>query len=494
VALAAVNVKSTPFTYFLGTQFGGLTYESAYWPIEAAYRIPWRKNARLGFDIWCEAVLTSGASWSAALGQHGASTSIGKYEGLTSTAAHGTLGIRTTFMPEYNVNDATYSVEYLNGMRFKIGNWSLLQNASDDPNVLTFRVGDYIVSNDRPGFRRTAGTIGGVQIYLSLLWNREIPEVLIDANGSSFTINGVSRSRLRYIPEDSGDAVDNFYYNHSTAIGDIYVNVQTPGGIFKQKGITKFVLEAPCQTSTTNSFSAEPLQDMTDFPTELEVRIAFPPQTYAYYESDTWECPSNVTSVTARCWGAGGGGGATDDYSGSAAGGGGGGAFSSKVVSVTPGTTYTITVGGGGAGGVDGNINGQAGGDSWFVDAGTVMAKGGSGGTGALLDDDEAGGAGGAAASGVGTTKFSGGAGAAGSSSNYGGGGGASAGTNNNGAAATNATGATGTNNGGNGGTGTTATAGGLPGGGGGGAKGTAASDTIIPGGAGAGGLVTLRY
>jgi hypothetical protein len=162
-------VKSTPFTYSLGTSFGGLSYESPYWPIEAAYRIPWRKNARLGFDIWCEAVLTSGVSWSAALGQHGASTSIGKYEGLTSTAAHGSLGIRTTFMPEYDVNAATYSVEYLDGMRVKSGNWNLSQNASDDPNVLTFRVSDYIASNDRPGFRRTAGAIGGTQIFLTRL-------------------------------------------------------------------------------------------------------------------------------------------------------------------------------------------------------------------------------------------------------------------------------------------------------------------------------------
>lgn len=485
LGIAALNVVSTPFTYSLATT--SVNAPTPYWPIEAAYRIPWRKNVRLGFDIWLEAIRSAGQSMTAALGRN--HQSAGKYEGLYSTVAHGTLGIRTTFTPEYDHNQFAYYAKFLNGT------WRPSGMDVDDADRATFNASNYIATNDRPGYFKSIGQspTDGQVMSIRLLWNKEVPEVhLMSQSGGGFLVNGTTRSVLRYLPEDTGHAITNFYFYHGSTLGNVYVNSQSPGGVWKHKKVTKFVLEAPCQVNTTNSFSSEPLLNLSDFPTEIEVGPAYPPQTYSFWETTDWECPDNVTEVTVRCWGGGGGGGATDDYSGSAAGGGGGGAFSSKVVSVTPGTTYTITVGSGGAAGVEGNINGQAGGDSWFSDAGTVMAKGGSGGTGALLDEDEAGGAGGASASGVGTTKFSGGDGADGSSGNYGGGGGASAGTNNNGAAATNGAGANGTNNGGNGGS--SGTAGGPPGGGGGGAKGTAASDTILPGGAGGGGLVTLRY
>jgi len=53
------------------------------------------------------------------------------------------------------------------------------------------------------------------------------------------------------------------------------------------------------------------------------------------------------------------------------------GAYSRKVVSVTPGNSYTVTVG---AGGVGGAGAGPAGGDSWFSTTGTIIAKGGAGG------------------------------------------------------------------------------------------------------------------
>jgi len=487
LGIAAVNVASTPFTYSLSTT--SADSQTPYWPIEAAYRLPWRKNIRLGFDIWLEAVRSAGQTFSAALGRNHQTS--GKYEGLYSTVAHGTLGIRTTFVPEYDPNQFTYYIKFLDGT------WRPSGMDVDDSNRVTFSALTYLNSNDRPGYLKTIGQspTDSQVMTLRLLWNKEVPEVhLRSQSGSGFLVNGTTRSVLRYLPEDTGHAITNFYFYHGSTLGNIYVNSQSPGGVWKHKRVTKFVLEAPCQVNTTNSFSSEPLLDISNFPTEIEVGPAYPSQTYSFWETTDWECPENVTSVIVQCWGAGGGGGATDDFSGSSAGGGGGGAFSAKTISVTPGTTYTIAVGTGGSGGIDADINGQAGGDSWFIDSSTVMAKGGLGGQGATLDDDEAGGLGGSAASGVGTTKYSGGNGADGLSNNYGGGGGASAGTNSNGATATNATGGTGTGSGGNGGTGTTATVGGLPGGGGGGAKGNGSEPFIQPGGAGGGGLVTLRY
>src|ERR1019366_5515644 len=124
----------------------------------------------------------------------------------------------------------------------------------------------------------------------------------------------------------------------------------------------------------------------------------------------TWVCPAFVTRVDAECFG-GGGSGASGNGAPSDASGGGGGAYSKKlVIPVTPGNSYTVTVGLGGNS-VSVNKVGNDGSDSWFLDATTVLAKGGKGGliragggTPAL-----AGGAGGLSSAGIGDTKFSGG-------------------------------------------------------------------------------------
>jgi len=53
-----------------------------------------------------------------------------------------------------------------------------------------------------------------------------------------------------------------------------------------------------------------------------------------------WRAPDGITHVMVEMWGGGGGGGESTA--------GGGGAYSRSVIAVTPGTVYTITVGGGG--------------------------------------------------------------------------------------------------------------------------------------------------
>ena len=56
-----------------------------------------------------------------------------------------------------------------------------------------------------------------------------------------------------------------------------------------------------------------------------------------------WVAPPGVTHVMVEMWGGGAGGGAPLDLPG-----GGGGAYSRSVITVIPGTTYKIQVGGGG--------------------------------------------------------------------------------------------------------------------------------------------------
>jgi len=214
--------------------------------------------------------------------------------------------------------------------------------------------------------------------------------------------------------------------------------------------------------------------------------------TDTYTTSGTWVCPAGVTSVTVRCWGAGGGGGSSNTNAANprAGGGGGGGGFSTSVIAVIPGNSYTVTVGNGGAGGVAGA--GTAGGLSSF-NLISVIANGGNGGA-----RGGAGAGGTGAVAGTGTTTYIGGNGGNGVNPVGSGGGGGGAGTTGNGGNAAGINAGTGTTlNGGNGGAGRTTTSAGQNGNnyGGGGSGGYAlAAGGDRAGGAGAPGLVTLTY
>ncbi|MFA5378982.1 MAG: PKD domain-containing protein [Dehalococcoidia bacterium] len=119
--------------------------------------------------------------------------------------------------------------------------------------------------------------------------------------------------------------------------------------------------------------------------------------------SDTWPVPDGVTSISViLVGGAGGGGGGGGSYSMPSPpytniggdGGGGGGSGNITLVSsltVTPGSTLTVTIGSGGIGGNAGNLGGGSGGSGGDGGATSLSgtgvsetAVGGIGGTGAL--------------------------------------------------------------------------------------------------------------
>ncbi len=241
-----------------------------------------------------------------------------------------------------------------------------------------------------------------------------------------------------------------------------------------------------------------------------------------YNSNDTWTVPDCVTEIEIEVWGAGGGGGSSEKTTWSGCGAGGGGAYSKSILSVTPGATYNIVVGAGGAPGLvslpAANGTGQTGGDSWFeTSTGSVLilAKGGTGGFRDVVAPNTYtpggfGGVGGAAAAGIGQTRLSGGDGGRGWHGSYGqaGSGGSSAGVAANGvdgnfASYTSPAGATiapaGGGDGGIGGSGQGAGnpggAGSTPGGGGGGggAEGTGGADERV-GGVGGTGQVRISW
>ncbi|HVV73570.1 MAG TPA: hypothetical protein VHI52_19005, partial [Verrucomicrobiae bacterium] len=107
----------------------------------------------------------------------------------------------------------------------------------------------------------------------------------------------------------------------------------------------------------------------------------------------TWVCPVGVTSVQVEAWGGGGGSGGAGATDASTGGGSGGAYVKVTSLTVSPGTTYQLTVGASGTAGPGGAANsgaaGGAGGNSYFgnTTAGnpsgaSVLAVGGAGSVG----------------------------------------------------------------------------------------------------------------
>ena len=95
--------------------------------------------------------------------------------------------------------------------------------------------------------------------------------------------------------------------------------------------------------------------------------------------STSFVVPANITKILAQLWGAGGGGGSTTS-SNPKGGDGGVGAYSCKVLTVTAGSTLSITLGTGGSGNCCNS--GSAGGNSSIkiLGSSTLLTAGGGGG------------------------------------------------------------------------------------------------------------------
>lgn len=97
-----------------------------------------------------------------------------------------------------------------------------------------------------------------------------------------------------------------------------------------------------------------------------------------FTSSGTFTVPANVTSIDIFCVGGGGAGGDSNYSDGATSGGGGGGGYTAtkKAYSVTPGQTFAVTIGAGGA--LYPGYDGYAGGTTSF--GSVISASGGSGG------------------------------------------------------------------------------------------------------------------
>lgn len=130
-------------------------------------------------------------------------------------------------------------------------------------------------------------------------------------------------------------------------------------------------------------------------------------QAAQFLSNGNWTAPSGVNKAWVVCLGGGGAGGGVPSAETGTGGGGAGGALAASIVTVVPGTSYAITVGGDRAGGtvqLDGN-------DSSFSNL--VVAKGGQGGSPGSGGNAGSGGVGSTSGC-VGDLLFAGGSGSAG--------------------------------------------------------------------------------
>jgi hyaluronate lyase len=298
------------------------------------------------------------------------------------------------------------------------------------------------------------------------------------------------------------------YQIASDASGATYGATGLPQGLSVNTNTGK-ITGTPTESGTyTATVSATNGSGRTGYATlTIQVGANLSNLSTTFVSTTNWVCPANVTAVQVEAWGGGGAGGSAlrtpDTNSIHYGGGGAGGAYARKTnYPVTPGTTYYINVGVGGANNSSVNDTTVPGGDSWFnsvnsTNLALVLAKGGAGGESAVGNTSTTrygiGGTG-TTNNSIGDVIYAGGSGATGAASSAGGGG-SGAGNSTNGTTATNNVGAVAPlGGGGNGGTGqtTNSTIGGngfAAGGGGGGAR---ASGTLNAGGVGGSGQIIL--
>lgn len=189
----------------------------------------------------------------------------------------------------------------------------------------------------------------------------------------TFSPGAVGTSAFSYTfvaTDDSGDAP-----TYSVASGAL------PTGLTLNP--TTGVLSGTATVSGTYTYTlrATDVNGRTTDTTSISqvVTLAAPPGGDLYQTAGTytWVAPTGVTSVHVVAIG-GGGGGATGNTGNAGAGGGLGWRNN---IAVVPGTGYTVVVGNGASGRVEGTNQGFDGGVSYFINTSTVAGYGGQGGS-----------------------------------------------------------------------------------------------------------------
>ncbi|MFS8130858.1 MAG: beta strand repeat-containing protein [Candidatus Dojkabacteria bacterium] len=171
-------------------------------------------------------------------------------------------------------------------------------------------------------------------------------KVVIDILPKSVTFGGVPATNIRYTNATTIVATVPIH-----AAGTVDVVVTNPDG--QSSTITNsYTFIGPIGTSVSpNTGSTVGGTDVTITGTNFSKSVST--MTFSFSGGDqTYTVPEGVTSIKVKVWGAGGAGGKVGGWGYGAPGGGGG--YTTSDITVTPGQTLTVMVGGGGsAAGID---------------------------------------------------------------------------------------------------------------------------------------------
>jgi len=168
-----------------------------------------------------------------------------------------------------------------------------------------------------------------------------------------------------------------------------WITIGALDGTFGVSGVTAIANGGTGQTTASNAINAlVPSQtgNSGNFLTTNGTSVSWgavgsSPTVEIFTSSTTWTCPSGVTEAIVTVVGGGGGGGGSGSST-TSGGAGGNGGVGVGVLSLTPATVYTITIGAGGNG--SNTTTGAAGGTSSFLPQGgstLIAATGGAGGS-----------------------------------------------------------------------------------------------------------------
>jgi len=214
------------------------------------------------------------------------------------------------------------------------------------------------------------------------------------------TVTNATTVSLTFTAAATGGAPTSYTVVASPSVG----NISTAAGTTSPLTVTGTFV-----ANTSYTFTVRANNSTASSAYSLSSNAITPNPTYAlsqtFNASGTYTVPEGTTKIALVGVGAGGGGGAgnsavwnSSNTSGGGGGGGGGGLFIIREISVTPGTTHTVTVG---ALGVGGYVNhnqdwrgnsGSAGGQSLF---GNILIANGGGGGSRIAEPDGVNGLGG---------------------------------------------------------------------------------------------------
>jgi len=189
--------------------------------------------------------------------------------------------------------------------------------------------------------------------------------ITLNQSGKVFELNAPSANSTIALPTPTNGFNAIFVGNNSSSYTYTFT---TPSGIIQYGGYT-----GTSSSIVTNGGVGKQYYLASDgnnyFVFEISNSYIIPRNTVVFASSGSWTVPQGVTKIlVSGCagGGGGGGGGASNSTSGGAGSGGGGGAGQfviKQAISVTPGSTITITIGSGGSGGSGGAPNGGSGGN-----------------------------------------------------------------------------------------------------------------------------------